>query len=62
MQDEKQASTTSGYPMLVVLPVSIATGIASAVLLGGIRSQSFGITLCSVGGHLPCGVLYGRTQ
>ncbi len=30
MQDEKQASTTSGYPMLVVLPVSIATGIAGA--------------------------------
>ena len=36
MQDETLASTTSGYPMLVVLPVTVLTGIAGAALLSGI--------------------------
>ena len=36
MQDETAASTTSGYPMLVVLPVTILTGVAGAVLLSGV--------------------------
>ncbi|MEK9585960.1 MAG: SPFH domain-containing protein [Halieaceae bacterium] len=36
MQDETVASTTSGYPMLVVLPVTVVTGIAGAALLSGI--------------------------
>ena len=35
MQDETAASTTSGYPMLVVLPVTVVTGIAGAALLSG---------------------------
>ena len=35
MQDETTASTTSGYPMLVVLPVTVLTGIAGAALLSG---------------------------
>ena len=33
MQDETVASTTSGYPMLVVLPVTVLTGIAGAAVL-----------------------------
>ena len=36
MQDETVASTTSGYPMLVVLPVTVVTGIAGVALLSGI--------------------------
>ena len=36
MQDETAASTTSGYPMLVVLPVTILTGVAGAALLSGV--------------------------
>ena len=36
MQDETAASTTSGYPMLVVLPVTVVTGIAGVALLSGI--------------------------
>jgi len=36
MQDETVASTTSGYPMLAVLPITIVTGIAGAALLSGI--------------------------
>ena len=36
MQDETAASTTSGYPMLVILPVTVVTGIAGAALLSGI--------------------------
>jgi regulator of protease activity HflC (stomatin/prohibitin superfamily) len=35
MQDEQQARTTSGYPMLAALPLAIATGIAGAIFLGG---------------------------
>ena len=50
MQDEKQASTTSGYPMLVVLPVSIATGIASAVLLGGFALKALGLLFAALAG------------
>ena len=36
MQDETVASTASGYPMLVVLPVTVLTGIAGAALLSGV--------------------------
>ena len=36
MQDETVASTTSGYPMLVVLPITVLTGIAGAALLSGV--------------------------
>ena len=36
MQDETAASTTSGYPMLVVLPVTVLTGVAGAALLSGV--------------------------
>ena len=36
MQNETAASTTSGYPMLVVLPVTVLTGIAGAALLSGV--------------------------
>ena len=36
MQDETAASTTSGYLMLVVLPVTVLTGIAGAALLSGV--------------------------
>ena len=43
MQDEKQATTTSGYPMLVVLPISIATGIAGAIMLGGVAFKILGL-------------------
>ena len=36
MQDETAAATTSGYPMLVVLPVTVLTGVAGAALLSGV--------------------------
>ena len=36
MQDETAARTTSGYPMLVVLPVTVLTGVAGAALLSGV--------------------------
>ena len=36
MQDETAANTTSGYPMLVVLPVTVLTGVAGAALLSGV--------------------------
>ena len=36
MQDETAATTTSGYPMLVVLPVTVLTGVAGAALLSGV--------------------------
>ena len=36
MQDQTAASTTSGYPMLVVLPVTVLTGVAGAALLSGV--------------------------
>ena len=36
MQDETAASTTSGYPMLAVLPVTVLTGVAGAALLSGV--------------------------
>lgn len=36
MQDETVATTTSGYPMLAVLPITIVMGIAGAILLSGV--------------------------
>lgn len=36
MQDETAVSSTSGYPMLVVLPVTVLTGVAGAALLSGV--------------------------
>ena len=36
MQDETAASTASGYPMLVVLPVTVLTGVAGTALLSGV--------------------------
>ena len=36
MQDEKTAMTTSGYPMLVALPVAVITGVSAALVLGAI--------------------------
>ena len=36
MQDEKTATTTSGYPMLVALPVAVITGVSAALVLGAI--------------------------
>ena len=36
MQNETAATTTSGYPMLVVLPVTVLTGVAGAALLSGV--------------------------
>jgi len=41
MQDETLARTTSGYPMLVVLPITILTGVAGAALLGAIAAKIF---------------------
>lgn len=43
MQDETLARTTSGYPMLVVLPVTILTGVAGAALLGAIAAKIFAV-------------------
>ena len=43
MQDETLARTTSGYPMLVVLPVTILTGVAGASLLGAIAAKIFAV-------------------
>ena len=45
MQDEKRASTTSGYPMLAVLPITIVTGIAGAVLLSGVAVKIFAVLI-----------------
>jgi regulator of protease activity HflC (stomatin/prohibitin superfamily) len=45
MQDEKRASTTSGYPMLAVLPITIITGIAGAVLLSGAAVKIFAVLI-----------------
>ena len=36
MQDETTASTLSGYPMLVILPLTVLAGVAGALLLGGV--------------------------
>ena len=43
MQDETLARTTSGYPMLAVLPVTILTGVAGAALLGAIAAKIFAV-------------------
>ena len=43
MQDETLARTTSGYPMLVVLPITILTGVAGAALLGAIAAKIFAV-------------------
>ena len=45
MQDEKRAATTSGYPMLAVLPISIATGVAGAILLGGVAPKALALVV-----------------
>ena len=45
MQDETVASTTSGYPMLAVLPITIATGIAGAALLSGIAVKILAVVI-----------------
>ena len=43
MQDETLARTTSGYPMLAVLPITILTGVAGAALLGAIAAKIFAV-------------------
>ena len=43
MQDETLARTTSGYPMLVVLPITILSGVAGAALLGAIAAKIFAV-------------------
>ena len=43
MQDETLARTTSGYPMLVVLPITILTGVAGAALLAAIAAKIFAV-------------------
>jgi len=45
MQDETVASTTSGYPMLAVLPITIVTGIAGAALLSGIAVKILAVVI-----------------
>ena len=36
MQDETTANTLSGYPMLAILPLTVLTGVAGALILGGV--------------------------
>ncbi len=43
MQDEKTATTTSGYPMLVALPVAVITGVSAALVLGAIALKILGL-------------------
>ena len=50
MQDEKRAATTSGYPMLAVLPITIATGIAGAIMLGGAAFKILGLLIAILAG------------
>ena len=45
MQDETVASTTSGYPMLAVLPITIVSGIAGAALLSGIAVKILAVVI-----------------
>ena len=45
MQDEKTATTTSGYPMLVALPVAVITGVSAALVLGAIALKILGLLL-----------------
>ena len=50
MQDEKQATTTSGYPMLAALPLSIVTGVAGAILFGGVALKIMSVLVAVAGG------------
>jgi regulator of protease activity HflC (stomatin/prohibitin superfamily) len=43
MQQETLARTTSGYPMLVVLPITILTGVAGAALLVAVAAKIFAV-------------------
>jgi regulator of protease activity HflC (stomatin/prohibitin superfamily) len=43
MQEETLARTTSGYPMLGILPVTILAGVAGAVLLAAIAAKIFAV-------------------
>ena len=43
MQGEKTATTTSGYPMLVALPVAVITGVSAAWVLGAIALKILGL-------------------
>jgi regulator of protease activity HflC (stomatin/prohibitin superfamily) len=43
MQDEKTATTTSGYPMLVALPVAVITGVSAALVLGATTLKILGL-------------------
>ena len=43
MQDETTATTTSGYPMLVALPVAVITGVSAALVLGAIALKILGL-------------------
>lgn len=45
MQDETVATTTSGYPMLAVLPTTIVTGIAGAILLSGVAVKILAVVI-----------------
>lgn len=45
MQDQKAAATTSGYPMLVALPVAIITGASAALVLGAIPLKILGLLI-----------------
>ncbi|MAV69079.1 MAG: hypothetical protein CBC82_09910 [Cellvibrionales bacterium TMED122] len=36
MQNETTASTLSGYPMLAILPLTVLTGVAGTLILGGV--------------------------
>lgn len=45
MQNETVASTTSGYPMLAVLPITIVTGIAGAALLSGVAVKILAVVI-----------------
>ena len=45
MQDETVATTTSGYPMLAALPITIVTGIAGAILLSGVAVKILAVVI-----------------
>lgn len=50
MQQEKQASTLSGYPMLAVLPVAIVAGIAGAMVLAALALKILAILFAVLAG------------
>ena len=54
MQEETLARTTSGYPMLVVLPITILTGVAGAALLVAVAATIFAVIVAV----LACGATY----